>query len=76
LDVVAEMATILWMPINSTQERGIGYFKYAIGGLGYDSRFNAIDFKIGSVYKSGTTATKPKIVKYTLFLSNSKELLQ
>jgi hypothetical protein len=44
--------------------------------LEYDSRFNVIDFKIGSVYRSGNTATKPKNIKYTLFLSNSKQLLQ
>ncbi len=33
VDVVAEMATVLWMPLKEKEERGIGYFKYAIGNL-------------------------------------------
>jgi len=72
VDVVAEMATILWMPINAKEERGIGYLKYDIGGLEYYSRFNVIDFKIGGVHKIKETATKPKLIKYSLFISNSK----
>jgi hypothetical protein len=76
IDVVADMATVLWMPIDPNRERGIGYFKYAIGGLEYSTRFNKIDFKVGSVYNSKNTSTKPLLVKYTLFIANSKELLQ
>jgi hypothetical protein len=66
------MATILWMPVNPKQERGVGYQLYSIGTLEYNSRFNTIDFKIGEVYQSKPTSTKPKLVKYTLLLSNSK----
>jgi hypothetical protein len=58
--------------MNVKQERGIGYARYAIGNLEYSSRFNMIDFKIGEVYQTMKTETKPKLVKYTLYLSNSK----
>jgi hypothetical protein len=33
IEVLAEMATVLWMPIHDSQERGVGYFKYSIGRL-------------------------------------------
>ena len=33
VDVLAEMATFLWMPLIQSEERGVGYFKYAIGNL-------------------------------------------
>lgn len=42
LDISAEMATVLWMPIVEKEERGVGYFKYNIGGLEYSSKFNNI----------------------------------
>lgn len=60
------------MPLSEENERGIGYFKYKIGDLGYSSNFNNINFNIGGVYKDKKTATKVKKVKYTLFVSNSK----
>jgi len=70
------MATVLWMPLIEKEERGIGYFKYKIGDLGYSSNFNNIDFKIGGIFQDKETATKVKKVKYTLFVSSSKEILQ
>jgi type 1 glutamine amidotransferase len=74
--VKAELATLLWMPMNEQKERGIGYYKYAIGKLGYTTGFNKIQFIIGGVYKSRPTNTSVQSVKYTLYISNSRELLQ
>lgn len=76
IDVVAPMATVLWMPLDEKEERGVGYFKYAIGGLEFSSKFNSIEFKVGGVYKLKETKTKPVNIKYTLFVANSKEILQ
>lgn len=51
LEIVSEIATILWMPLIEKEERGIGYFKYKIGDLGYSSNFNKLDFKIGGIFR-------------------------
>lgn len=70
------MATLLWMPLSENKERGIGYYKYAIGKLGYTTGFNTIKFLIGGVYKSKETNTSVQSVRYTLHISNSRDSLQ
>ena len=68
----APLATLAWTSLDVDKEKGVGYFKYAIGDLEYDSLFQKIDFKIGSVYRSKETETAVQSIKYTLYLSNSK----
>jgi hypothetical protein len=74
--VRAEMATLFWMPVNEQKEQGIGYYKYAIGSLGYSTSFNKILFTIGGLFKTRATNTTVESVKYTLYISNERKLLQ
>ena len=76
LRVKADMATMIWTPLVPAKERGVGYFKYSIGELEYESVFNNIKFKVGAVHTTKETNTTVKRIKYTLYISNSKEELQ
>lgn len=40
------------MPLSEHKERGIGYYKYAIGKLNYATGFNTIKFMVGGVFKA------------------------
>ena len=76
LNVEAKQATIFWMPIIEEEERGIGYFKYEIGKLTYESEFSNIHFIAEGVRKKETTKTTPKQIKYTLMVSDSSYALK
>lgn len=52
LKVKVGFGSLLWMPLSEQKERGIGYYKYAIGKLAYETSFNNIKFKFGGVYRS------------------------
>jgi hypothetical protein len=66
----------MWMPLILEKEKGIGYSKYGIGSLSYTTRYNIIKFIIGGVFISKPTKTTVQSIKYTLYISNSREFLQ
>lgn len=76
LKVKAEKATMVWTPLNPEKERGVGYFKYSIGDIEYASKFNKIDFLLGSVFQQKETKTQVRSIRYILYISNDKDLLQ
>lgn len=76
LKVKAPLATVVWTYLDVESEKGVGYFKYAIGGLEYVSSFQKINFKVGAVYQSKETSTRVDKIKYTLYISDSKEKIQ
>ena len=74
--VKAEKATLVWIPLNPEKERGVGYFKYNIGNIQYSSKFNKIDFLLGSVFQQKETQTVVRSIRYILYISNDIDLLQ
>jgi hypothetical protein len=72
MEVKGELSTVSWMPMDEKKDMGLGYMKYGIGELDYDSVFNKIEFSIGGVKQKKSTSNHVEILIYNLYISNSK----
>ncbi len=71
LKIKSDLSIIRWLPIDEITERGLGYFKYGVGELRYETSENDIQIKWESVKKNKDTNTTVKNISYKLFISDS-----
>ena len=76
LDVKGDLSTVMWMPVNEKEERGLGYINYDIGGLTYKAKYTNIEFRIEGLKRIKETKTRVANLRYTIFVSNTTESLQ
>ena len=71
LKIKSDLSIIRWLPIDEITERGLGYFKYKVGDLKYETSQDDIQIKWDSVQKNKDTNTTVKSITYKLFISDS-----
>lgn len=71
LRVKSPLSIIRWLPIDEIKERGLGYFKYKVGDLQYETDIDDIHVKWDAISKDKDTNTTVMGIRYRIYISDN-----